>query len=193
MTNNYLDNKKFLEAIEVHRAKVKEAEASGATPPRIPEYIGRCILDISTNLARRPNFNGYTYKEEMIADGYEHCIRYFYNFDPTKSNNPFAYFTKIIYYAFLRRLETEKKQSKVKSGMIINSGLFGMLVAQQEGDTSNYDEGLKELLKEYIDNEAVEDDIEKQFSQKPSLTIIRKPKGLEEFFDSNGNGIKEEE
>lgn len=192
MKNNYLDNKKFLEEIKVHRQKVKEAEAFGKQPPRIPEYIGKCILDISTNLARRPNFNGYTYKEEMIADGYEHSIRYFYNFDPDKSDNPFAYFSKIIWYAFLRRLDTEKKQSKVKSGMIINSGLFGMLVAQQEGDTSNYDEGLKELLKEYIDNDIIEDDEEKNLTRQPSaINIIKKPKGLEEFFDSNGNDVKE--
>lgn len=193
MTTNYLDNKKFLEAIKVHRAKVQEAKADNLPAPRIPDYIGRCILDISTNLARRPNFNGYTYKDEMIADGYEHCIRYFYNFDPEKSNNPFAYFTKIIYYAFLRRLETEKKQTKVKSSMIINSGLFNMLVAQQEGDTTNYDETLKELLKDYIDNEVVEDsNTERQVVKyKQTIPPKRKVKGLDEFFDSNGEEDKE--
>lgn len=184
MAINYIDNTKFLEAIKKHRENVKDAEYSGKEIPKIPDYIGRCILDISTNLARRPNFNGYTYKDEMISDGYEHCIRYFYNFDPEKSNNPFGYFTTIIYYAFLRRLEAEKKQSRIKSGMIINSGLFNMLVAQQESDTANYDEHIKEFLKDYIDNDVLVKEEKKK--QKKVSVPVKKQKGLDEFFDSNG-------
>lgn len=192
MTTPYVDNKKFQEAIKLHKLKCLEAEKSGEERPRIPDYIGRCILLITTNLARRPNFNGYTYKDEMISDGYEHCIRYFYNFNSDKYDNPFAYFTKIAYYAFVRRITSEKKQSKIKSGLIINSGIFGLLISQQEGDLNNYDEGLKEFLKDYIDNDLLEREEEKTEAKKEKrkeAAVPAKPKGLEEFFDTNGNKV----
>lgn len=192
MTNQYVDNKKFLEAIRKHYEVCRQAELEGKERPRIPEYIGRCILLIATNMARRPNFNGYTYKEEMIGDGYEHCIRYFYNFNAEKYDNPFAYFSRIAHYAFVRRLATEKKQVKIKSGLIINSGLFNALVAQQDGDTANYDEGLKEFLKDYIDNDMLEVEEQKTEAKKAKKAAAKEePKGLEEFLDSNGKSVVE--
>ena len=83
-----------------------------------PEYIVNCILKIANGLSNRPNFINYTYKDEMISDGIENCLQYIYNFDPTKSKNPFAYFTQIIYYAFIRRIQKEKKQQHIKHKMI---------------------------------------------------------------------------
>lgn len=190
MTAQYVDNKKFLEAIKKHKKECDIATAEGRELPRIPDYVGRCILLISTNLARRPNFCGYTYKDEMISDGYEHCIRYFYNFDSEKYSNPFAYFTKISYYAFVRRILSEKKQRKIKSSLIVNSGVMGMLSTQQDGDTNNYDEQLKEYLKDYVDNDLLAEDDEPK-KQKEVVKKDKKPKGLEEFYDTNGEKIAE--
>lgn len=82
--------------------------------PEVGEYIGKCFLDIANNLAKKPNFANYPFKEEMIGDGIENCIQYANNFDPRKSSNPFAFFTQIIYYAFVRRIQKEKKQLYVK-------------------------------------------------------------------------------
>lgn len=111
---NYVNNKDLLAALIDYKKKVKEAEDQGDPLPRIPEYIGECIFLIANRLATKPNFSGYTYKDDMISDGIENCIQYIHNFNPDKSENPFAYFTQIIWYAFLRRIQKEKKQMYIK-------------------------------------------------------------------------------
>ena len=112
---HYVDNKKFLEAMIDWNKEIKEAEGIGEETPPVSNYIGECFLKIATHLSYRPNFINYTYREEMISDGIENCLQYATNFNPEKSKNPFAYFTQIIYYAFLRRIAKEKKQSHVKN------------------------------------------------------------------------------
>jgi len=114
MAKNYVNNKSLLEALIQYKADCKEAEECGDPTPKIPEYIGECIFLISTRLATKPNFSGYSYKDDMISDGIENCIQYIHNFDPEKSQNPFAYFTQIIWFAFLRRIQKEKKQMYIK-------------------------------------------------------------------------------
>ena len=111
---HYVNNEHFLEEMVVFRAAVKEAEATNGERPRVPEYIGECLFKIATHLARKPNFANYTFKEDMVSDGIENCLLYIDNFDPEKSKNPFAYFTQIIYYAFLRRIQKEKKHLYIK-------------------------------------------------------------------------------
>lgn len=115
---HYVDNKQFLAAIKEYKQQVLEAEESGSPKPRVSNYIGECILKIATHLSYKPNFINYTYKDDMILDGIENCIQYIDNFDPAKSSNPFAYFTQIIYFAFLRRISNEKKQSYIKNKLI---------------------------------------------------------------------------
>ena len=100
--------------------KCREAEEQGKPQPPVTNYIGECFLKIANHLSYRPNFINYTYRDEMISDGIENCLQYVHNFNPDKSNNPFAYFTQIIYYAFLRRIQKEKKQSHVKNKLIEN-------------------------------------------------------------------------
>ena len=112
---HYVNNKEFLAAMIEWKDRVAEAEKKGETPPPITNYIGECFLKIANHLSYRPNFINYTYRDEMIADGIENCLQYVKNFNPDKSKNPFAYFTQIIYYAFLRRIAKEKKQSHVKN------------------------------------------------------------------------------
>ena len=97
----------------MYKNKVAEAEKLGDTEPRIDEYLGECFK-IATHLSFRPNFINYMYKDDMIADGYENCVQYIKNFNPEKSKNPFAYFTQIVYYAFLRRIAKEKRQMDIK-------------------------------------------------------------------------------
>ena len=111
---HYVDNKKLLAAMVEFRNSVNEAKENDKPRPRIPNYIGECIMKISEHLSYRPNFINYTYKDEMISDGIENCLLYIDNFNPEKSKNPFAYFTQIIYYAFIRRMQKEKKQTYVK-------------------------------------------------------------------------------
>lgn len=111
---NYINNKDFLAALIDHKQKVETAQAEGLEPPVPSDYIGKCIMQISTRLATKPNFSGYIFKEEMIFDGIENGIAAIKSFNPDKYDNPFAYFTTIIYYAFLRRIEKEKKQLYIK-------------------------------------------------------------------------------
>ena len=111
---NYVNNKDLLAALIAYRESVAEAEEGGEKKPQVPDYIGKCIMLIAQRLATRPNFSGYMYKEEMVSDGIENCLQYIHNFNPEKSQNPFAYFTQIIWYAFLRRISKEKKQMYIK-------------------------------------------------------------------------------
>lgn len=113
-TNHYVDNKKFFEAMVEYKKLVNNHIAGDGSKPRIPDYIGECFIKIATHLSYKPNFLNYTFRDDMIADGVENCIQYIDNYDPDKTNNPFAYFTQIIYYAFLRRIQKEKKQLYIK-------------------------------------------------------------------------------
>ena len=106
---HYVDNKKFFEEIVTYREKLQAARAEGLEEPRIPNYIGECIWKIAEKLSTKPCFMGYSYREEMVSDGIENCILYFKDYDPSIGQNPFAYFTQIIYYAFLRRIGKEEK------------------------------------------------------------------------------------
>lgn len=106
---HYVDNKKFFDEIMKYRERLQTARDSGLEDPRIPDYIGECIWKIAEKLSTKPCFINYSYREEMISDGIENCIMYFKDYDPEKGQNPFAYFTQVIYYAFLRRIGKEEK------------------------------------------------------------------------------------
>ena len=136
MATHYVDNKKLYSVIVQYKADVAAAVAAKQPKPEIPSYVGVCVLLIAQRLSTKPNFINYSYREEMVSDGIENCISYFDNFDPTKSDNPFAYFTQIIYYAFLRRIQKEKKQQYIKHKAMENSLVFNTMVEQSdvEGD-----------------------------------------------------------
>ena len=115
---HYVNNKEFTNAVAEYNQAVVLANEKGETPPRMTEYIGECIYKIATRLSTRPNFINYTYRDEMICDAIENCIQYIRNFKREKSNNAFAYITQICYYAFLRRIQKEKKQVFIKQKQI---------------------------------------------------------------------------
>lgn len=106
---HYVNNQLFFEEIVKYREKLQEARKSGLEDPRIPDYIGECIWKIAEKLSTKPCFINYSYRDEMISDGIENCILYFKDYDPEKGQNPFAYFTQVIYYAFLRRIYKEER------------------------------------------------------------------------------------
>ena len=111
---HYVDNEKFLVVMADYREKYLQAKDEEEELPIIPDYAGECFLKIAERLSHRPNFINYAFREEMVSDGIENCVMYAGNFNPEKSTNPFAYFTQIIYFAFLRRIEKEKKQLYIK-------------------------------------------------------------------------------
>jgi len=118
---HYVNNKEFFEALILYKKSIIDAEKQGLSKPKITNYIGHCFLKIATHLSYKPNFVNYIFKDDMICDGIENCLRSIDNFDPEKSTNPFAYFTQITYYAFLRRIQKEKKQLEIKIKLLEKS------------------------------------------------------------------------
>ena len=143
---HYVDNKKFLIAMTEYRELRIKAEEEGKRRPTVTNYIGECYLKIANHLSYRPNFINYTYRDDMISDGIENCLQYMDNFDPEKSKNPFAYFTQIIYYAFIRRIQKEKKQQEVKQKMIANYGIEQMMDSL-DGDDTQYQSQMLDFLR----------------------------------------------
>ena len=136
---HYVDNQKFLEEMIVYKGKCKDAKNRGEPAPQISEYVGECFMKIANRLSFRPNFINYAFREDMISDGIENCVQYIRNFDPEKSKNPFAYFTQIIYFAFIRRIQKEKKQLYIKYKTMDTFGALGDNVEVSDHDKGHYD------------------------------------------------------
>ena len=140
-SEHYLNKKELLQALIVYREKVAHAKENDLPKPRITNYLGECFLKIATHLSYKPNFVNYMFRDDMISDGIENCVQYIHNFDPEKSKNPFAYFTQIIHYAFLRRIQKEKKQLDIKTKIIERTGFDEVMKVDDNslsGDSSEY-------------------------------------------------------
>ena len=138
-SEHYVNNKDFLDAIIQHKMALTSAKELDQPKPIISRYIGECFLKIATHLSYKPNFVNYMFREDMVSDGIENCVQYINNFNPTKSTNPFAYFTQIVYFAFLRRIAKEKKQLEIKNKILDQSGFDEVFVSDDNilsGSTS---------------------------------------------------------
>jgi hypothetical protein len=137
-TIHYVNNKDFLAAIIEYKKSIDDAEKNNLPKPRITNYLGECFLKIATHLSFKPNFVNYIFKDDMISDGIENCVQYIHNFNPEKSQNPFAYFTQIIHYAFLRRIQKEKRQLDIKNKIIEKTGFDEVFFDDGGVDGNNY-------------------------------------------------------
>ena len=137
-SEHYVNNKEFLAALVKLREDREIAEIRGLPKPPIPRYIGECFLKIANHLSFKPNFVNYMFKEDMISDGIENCVQYIHNFNPEKSQNPFAYFTQIIHYAFLRRIQREKRQLEIKNKILEKSGYSEVFDDSNQIDGDRY-------------------------------------------------------
>lgn len=133
---HYVDNKLFLSEIIKYRQSVEESRLLDKPKPQITRYLAECFLKIATHLSFRPNFINYMFKEDMVSDGVENCVQYIDNFDPNKSRNPFAYFTQIVYYAFLRRIAKEKRQMDIRDKLIEKNGYDQVFHSDNKEDHS---------------------------------------------------------
>lgn len=179
MSTEYINNKQFLEALVHYKKQIKEAQESGAPKPRVPEYIGECILKITENMAKRPNFSGYTFIEDMKGDAIENCLLYLHNFDENQAKkNPFGYFSQIIWYAFLRRIEHESTQTYVKFKSLVDSELYN----NHRFEGKKFLNLNKSVLNENT-NHIIEKYEEKKARRKESRNIPQEyvPSKLEEF------------
>jgi hypothetical protein len=149
---HYVNNKEFLDALVIYKKEVLNAKNEGLDKPKVPNYIGSCFLKIATHLSYKPNFVNYMFKDDMICDGIENCLQYIDNFNPEKSTNPFAYFTQIIYFAFLRRIQKEKKQLEIKARLLEKSGFDE--VFSPDSSLMGYDSSLMNTIKESLETKS---------------------------------------
>ena len=145
--NNFIDNKKFFEAMSTYHKECLEAKKEKLPRPRIPNYIGKCFLDIAEHLSMRPNFSNYMYRQDMVMDAVENCVTYAHRFDPSKSSNPFSYFTQVCWYAFIRRIGKEKKQIEICDKIIERSGFEEFFDGDLMGSSSDYN-SIKDLVEQ---------------------------------------------
>jgi len=180
MGKHYVDNKQLYAVLVDYKKARMEAKKNDKKDPPIPEYVGECLLQIANRLSYKPNFANYMFREEMVGDGIENCINYLNNFDPDKSNNPFAYFTQIIYYAFLRRIDREKRQLFVKHKTLENSMIMDELATQGE-HSENGGEVYINIESDYMKSfvESFEAKVEER---KQKRIRKRKEVGLEKFY-----------
>lgn len=175
---HYVNNRDFYDALVVYRNKL---QADPST--KVPGYVGQCIMAICTKLSTKPNFSGYSYRDEMIADGIENCIAAVNGFDPEKSNNPFAYFTQIAWNAFIRRISKEKKQQYIKHKNMVNNVLISDLdhgtLSSIAGSESHYNEMSNEIIGSF----------EKKLTKSKKVGKV----GLEKFAANEQESINEPE
>ena len=150
--NHYINNKDFLKEMIKYRTAIRKAKRLGEPKPQIPTYVAKCFMMIAENLSHKPNFLSYTFRDEMVADAIENCVMYVDNFDPSKSSNPFAYFTQIVYYAFLRRIQKEKKQLYVKYKATETAGILDEFELNENEDGTFRQFELYENISEFINN-----------------------------------------
>jgi len=173
-SKHYIDNSKFLQSLIDYKKLVNKAKNNDEERPQCPDYIGDCFIKIANHLAYKSNFINYSFREDMILDAIENCLIYMDNFDPKKSSNPFAYFTQITYYAFLRRIQKEKKQLQTKYKYIEFLDLENVI--RQAHDEGSYDNGFIKYLKQQADT------AQRELSDiKKDKKMTRKPKYLQKL------------
>lgn len=171
----------MFETFVEHKAHVKAAIEAGLEPPRLPDYLGKCFMQIAHRLGTRGNFSGYTYLDEMRSDGIENCIIAANNFDPDKGENPFAYFTQITWFAFLRRIDKEKKHSYIKYKTMQNMNLNGLNI---DGEIDDFRGNSQSVDNDFMD--VIVSDFEAKKKRKDiKYQAAKKKKGVETFFEDD--------
>ena len=180
---NYCDNKKLYEQLVPFHKEWYENHEKGLPPPKIPDYVAESIFLIANHLSYRPNFLGYTYREDMICDAIENCLSYIHYFNPEKSQNPFAYITQICWYAFLRRIKLEKRQQVLKGMVIMNSEYDDHMQLDQGEESKLYHDYLNNIS---IYTEIAEEEIKKKEEKKKYVPVKKQDESenspLSDFF-----------
>jgi len=172
--NHYVSNKEFFDEMVEFKKDCEVSEQEGKPYPQVPECIAKKIMLIAERLSYRPNFINYTYRDEMISDAIENCLLYIRNFNPEKSNNPFAYYSQICYYAFLRRIQKEKKQFHTKVKFVQQSCVLGMGAessSQGHDSESAYANSYRDFMRDFYDVELEEDTPKRTRTRKQDNTI----------------------
>ena len=179
---HYVNNKEFSLAVVEYVKTVNEAQAAGTQIPNVPNYIAECFLKIAEGLSHKANFIRYTYREEMVMDAVENCLKAIENYNleaatRTGKPNAFAYFTQISWYAFLRRIAKEKKQQDIKFKYLTNSGVEAFMDVGAAGEfqnivASNFVDQLKDRIDKVKDTDmAVKEMVKKEKRKKREVKV----------------------
>jgi len=177
---HYVNNADFSQAVVDYVHSVNEAKKNGDTLPIVTDYIAQCFLRIAEGLSHKANFIRYTYREEMVMDAVENCLKAIENYDieaatRTGKPNAFAYFTQITWYAFLRRIAKEKKQQDVKLKYLTQSGIENFIDNELGDEMSAQVVGaFVDTLRDRIDKVKQGDDEIKEFAQEEKKRRIRR-------------------
>jgi len=187
---HYVNNKEFSQAVVNYVEKVNEAEAAGEEIPEVPNYIAECFLKIAEGLSHKPNFIRYTYREEMVMDAVENCLKAItnYNIDAaTRTGNPnaFAYFTQISNYAFLRRLAKENRQRDIRLKYIEDAGAEEFLEETGNAAVDSQNRAFVDTLRDRIDQVHNRDELLKEEKNKTKSSSKKNntPRGIELFMN----------
>lgn len=129
--NNYIDNKLFTAKLTAFLQEKESDESITLRDHPSGDYIGLCIMEICQNLAKKSNFVNYTFKDEMISDGIENCVKAALNFKYEISSNAFGYFTQVAFNAFVRRIQLEQKQREKKLRVLSDSKALSNIIEKQ--------------------------------------------------------------
>jgi hypothetical protein len=168
---HYVNNSEFSQAVVDYVKTVQLAKEKNETLPVVPDYIAMCFLKIAENLSHKSNFIRYTYREEMVMDAVENCLRAVENYNinattRTGKPNAFAYFTQIIWYAFLRRINKEKKQQDIKQKYMSQSGVEAFIMLGDDEGGSTVASHFVDVLKDRIEKVKIYDTEIKEFTKK---------------------------
>ena len=182
---HYVNNPEFLKEMKLHIAAVKKAQKQKKPMPQVSNYIGECIVSIANKLANKPNFVNYPFREEMISDGIENSLQYLNNFNPKKSSNPFAYFTQIIFFAFVRRIQKEKKHLATKYRMIEES-LLDLSVEDGINSNGKYGSDYADAnMHEFLQNfEKTQQEKKKKIKDSKKTSKSTKKAGFDKIIDT---------
>ena len=175
---HYVNNKEFSQAVVDYCTVLNQAKKDNKSLPVVPNYLAECFLKIAEGLSHKSNFIRYTYREEMVMDAVENCLKAIGNYNleaATRTDNPngFAYFTQISWYAFLRRIAKEKKQQDIKLKYMTSSGIEEYIVSDGDAQTNSVVGAFIDTLKDRIDKVKEKDDLFKEYVEKEKKKMKR--------------------
>ena len=188
---HYVNNADFSQAVVDYVTIVNEARDKGKEPPKVPDYIASCFLRIAEGLSHKHNFIRYTYREEMVMDAVENCLKAIYNYNlehatRTGKPNAFAYFTQITWYAFLRRISKEKKQQDIKMKYLSRASIEDFIDGHENDEAGQAVSSYLDTLRERIDRVKDQDQKVKEFAKeekKRKKRVVHVDSDLTEFLE----------
>jgi hypothetical protein len=187
---HYVNNAEFSQAVVDYVTLVEQAKKSQTTIPKVPDYVAQCFLRIAEGLSHKANFIRYTYREEMVMDAVENCLKAISNYNleaatRTGKPNAFAYFTQISWFAFLRRIAKEKKQQDVKMKYLTQSGIENFII-NEHGDEMSQQvvDAFVDTLRDRIDKVKSQDTLIKEYAKtEKKKRTIKVDSDLSEFLE----------